>query len=286
YFGTSDGLSNQQVRSIYEDAQGNVWFECGQGISRFDGQGISVQQSRNYLLPDMWQAAPEDLWFKGDEINAYNAKEGQPGVYRYDGTQLSFKGFPIDTVVDSKTLYSVSTPFVRGKGGRLWFGTYGAVFGYDGTTFTMIDNRTLTRAQESGNLHVRSIHEDRDGNLWIGNNGIGVLVYDGEKLSSFSRKYGLRAAGSEDRGGYRSPEGSLEHVFAIGEDREGNLWFGDRDTGAWRFDGKKVQNFTAEHGLPTPHIWQIYQSQEGDLWFAMDNGSVCRFNGERFERIF
>jgi ligand-binding sensor domain-containing protein len=75
-------------------------------------------------------------------------------------------------------------------------------------------------------------------------------------------------------------------IRSILEDSHGNIWFGDRDTGAWRYDGETVKNFTEKDGLSTTHIWQIYQSQAGELWFAMGDGSVNRFNGESFERIF
>jgi hypothetical protein len=34
-------------------------------------------------------------------------------------------------------------------------------------------------------LHIRSIMEDSK-NLWIGNNGIGILKYDGKKIINFT----------------------------------------------------------------------------------------------------
>jgi hypothetical protein len=33
-------------------------------------------------------------------------------------------------------------------------------------------------------------------------------------------------------------QGQWNTFFAIEEDKEGNIWFGDRDTGAWKYDGK------------------------------------------------
>lgn len=35
------------------------------------------------------------------------------------------------------------------------------------------------------------IFEDGRGNLWIGNNGFGVLLYDGQAVSSFTDQHGL-----------------------------------------------------------------------------------------------
>ena len=40
YFTTENGLSDNQVRSIYEDKNGIIWFECGKGLSIYDGKII------------------------------------------------------------------------------------------------------------------------------------------------------------------------------------------------------------------------------------------------------
>ncbi|MEL6835135.1 MAG: two-component regulator propeller domain-containing protein [Bacteroidota bacterium] len=286
YFTEKDGLSNRQVRSIFQDEAGVVWFECGRGISSYDGKKIVAHTLKNYFSKYQWQLSTTDLWFKGDEGTAYNDLEGAPGVYRYDGQQLSYHTFPIEPSEGWLSHYSVSTSFVRGKNGRVWFGTYGAVIGYDGTSFTIIDDQKLGLNEETGYLHVRSIFEDSQGRLWVGNNGIGVWLHTDDRTIHFSEENNLISEGSLRHGGYRSPPGSLEHVFAIGEDPEGNIWFGDRDTGVWRYDGITFTNFTEADGLTSKHIWQIYTTKAGELWLAMGDGSVCKFNGTAFEKIF
>ena len=89
YFTTENGLSNNQVRSIYEDKNGIIWFECGQGLSNYDGQKTTVYKERNYDSINEWKLTDNDLWFKGDETAGYNRLEGNPGVYQYDGKKLS-----------------------------------------------------------------------------------------------------------------------------------------------------------------------------------------------------
>ena len=299
YFTTEDGLSANQVRSIFEDSNGIVWFEGGEGISSYDGEKITTHLEKNYNSKNAWQSGKNDLWFKGDEMGGYSGMEGERGVYRYDGTKLNYHVFPITQKQDEQFFYSVSTPFVKGKNGMVWFGTYGGVIGYDGTSlpnalmrnwqdqtaFTIINNKSLGLNQEAG-LHIRSIFEDSKGNLWIGNNGIGVLRYDGDTIINFTELQGLMSENSGRSGGFRSPPGSLEHVFSIGEDLNGNMWFGDRDTGAWRYDGKTMKNYTAKDGLTSTHIWQIYNTKEGELWFAMGDGNVLKFDEESFDRVF
>jgi hypothetical protein len=49
--------------------------------------------------------------------------------------------------------------------------------------------------------------------------------------------------------------------FAIEEDSRRNIWFGDRDTGAWKYDGKSVTNYTINNKLSTQMIWSMYKEQ-------------------------
>lgn len=69
---------------------------------------------------------------------------------------------------------------------------------------------------------IRTILEDSKGNLWIGNNGIGVLLFRDDRLINFSRNSNLIAPLSTLTGA-RSSQGTLEHVFAIAEDKDGNI---------------------------------------------------------------
>jgi ligand-binding sensor domain-containing protein len=127
--------------------------------------------------------------------------------------------------------------------------------------------------------------EDSKGNLWIGNNsggstigGIGVLKYDGKKFIPFTKQQKLR---KEDTGG-----NSLDRVFSIGEDAEGNIWFGTVESGVWRYDGNSVKNYTKADGLDGDMTWIIYKSKTGELWFGGGPNGVYRFNGQSFERKF
>ena len=49
YFTVNDGLSDNQIRSIHEDRNGVVWFECGVGISGFDGEKIITPTNSTML---------------------------------------------------------------------------------------------------------------------------------------------------------------------------------------------------------------------------------------------
>jgi ligand-binding sensor domain-containing protein len=248
YFTMNDGLSDNQVRSIQEDRNGVVWFECGDvGISGFDGEKIITPTNRIYTSKNDWQLGTEDLWFKEDGAAGVGELEVRPGVYRYDGNTFAYLTYPVPDDRAPISAYA-TTGIAKGKSGRLWFATYNAVFGYDGKSFTIIDDKSLGLDESTGRLHVRCVLEDSKGNLWIGNNGIGVILHDGHTATNFTQKMGLGKMGPPNGSTTPQPgdvtDGSptMHRVFSIGEDRAGNIWFGTIDHGAWRYDGKSLRN--------------------------------------------
>lgn len=281
YFTIANGLSHNQVRNIYQDQNGIVWFECGVGLSTYDGKHVSVYNQRNYHPDTNWSARDKDLWFKGDEIEGYNSQEKISGVFQYDGKQLVYRAFPV-TLRNADELrfhYAISTPFLRAKDGTTWFGCYMALIGYTGSGFKILTEESLGLDGTTSSLHIRGFTEDSKGNLWIANNGKGVLVYDGKEAVNFTVKQKLT---KEDTKG-----NSLDRAFSIAEDMSGNIWIGTVGSGIWRYDGHSVKNFTKADGVASDHIWTIFKSKTGELWFGGANPSgVYRFRGGVFERIF
>jgi streptogramin lyase len=285
YFTTENGLSDNQVRSIYEDKNGTIWFECGKGLSRYGGQNMTVYEERNYDVINEWEFSDTDLWFKGDETAGSNKLERDPGVFQYDGKNLYYRRFPIKLIPGRENVYSISTPFVNGTNGKVWFGTYSALISFDGKQFEIFDDEKLGLNGTTESLHIRSIMEDSKGNLWIGNNcgnntvgGIGVLKYDGKEFTHFTKQQQLRKDPTK--------ASSLDRVFSMCEDNLGNIWFGTVESGVWRYDGQTMKNFSQKDGLDVGMTWIIYKSKTGQLWFGGGPNGLQLFNGETFERIY
>lgn len=285
YFTTENGLSDNQVRNIYEDANGVIWFECGKGLSTYDRFQMNVYKERSQDSINEVKLKDADLWFKGDETIGYNLRERKPGVYQYDGKKLLYHTFPVKLQPGKENPYSISTNFVRSKTGTVWIGTYGALIGYDGKQFKMFTDQTLGLLGTTESLHIRCIMEDSKGNLWIGNNcgnntvgGIGVLKYDGKAFIHFTEQLKLKKSDTKAN--------CLDRVFSMCEDTLGNIWFGTVGSGVWRYDGKTMKNFTQKDGVDGDMTWIIYKSKSGELWFGGGSNGVYTFNGKSFERKF
>lgn len=289
YFTINEGLSDNQIHSIQEDKEGVIWFNTQTGVSSYDGTRISnrtkaSKENSQTIFPiqsndsktSEWMKSDNDLWFEAGN---------KAGVYRYDGQRLHYLDLPPQKVLNySDNLYAV-TDISNGKNNMIWFGTYAGVFGYNGSDFKIINDETLGFDRKIEPLHIRSIYEDSKGRLWLGNNGIGVLLKEGDSIINFSKKHRLIHPNSK-RNGEKSPQGTLEHVFIIAEDNKGNIWFGDRDAGIWKFDGKQFENYSKKDGLANDFVLSIYEDRNNELWFGMADGKIYKFNGKAFEKQF
>jgi len=289
YFSSNEGLTDKQIHSIQEDKDGVIWFNTLKGVSSYDGKRImnhtdvetksspfDFQIRSNETLQGQWMKSENDLWFEAGN---------KEGVYRFDGQQLNYLAFPSQNAHNPNDNVYAVTDISIGKNKMIWFGTYAGVFGYNGSDFTIINDESLGFDRKIEPLHIRSILEDSKGRLWIGNNGIGVLVKDGDSIINFSKKHNLIHPNSS-RKGDKSPQGTLEHIFTIAEDNKGNIWFGDRDAGIWKYDGETMKNYTINDGLTSDFALSIYEDKNGKLWFGMADGSIYIFNGKTFEKQF
>ncbi|NVK03198.1 MAG: diguanylate cyclase [Flavobacteriia bacterium] len=279
YFTANEGLHDNQIRDIDGDETGRVWISTAHGICSYDGDSITNHTpSMSAISQGDWSKSEHDLWFNGGN---------QRGVFQYDGTSVKFLAFPEPVVHNPYNVYFV-TGISQGSSEMVWIATYAGLFGYNGSEFTIINDQTLNLSPETGELHIRSILEDSEGRLWIGNNGIGVFLKENDSIYNFSKSQGLMHPAASFRStserGDLSPPGTLEHVFTLTEDGSGNIWFGDRDGGIWKYDGQTMYNYTESDGLAEDFALSIYEDRSGNLWFGMANGEVYTFNGNSFDR--
>ena len=250
-----DGLVGGGVNSILQDREGVLWFGCGDGISRYDGQNFTAFTTKDGLANNFVSSILQDregvLWFGT-----------MGGVSRYDGK--SFTTFTTQDGLAGNRVYSIC----QDREGVLWFGGGGGVSRYDGKA-SSIRSTSLGHAQSfitftpkdglAGN-RVYSICQDREGNLWFGTENDGVSRYDGHGFTTFTTRDGL----------------ADNWVRSIIQDREGNLWFGTENGGVSRYDGKSFTSFTTKDGLANNRVWSIFQDREGTLYFG--GRGVSRYN--------
>jgi ligand-binding sensor domain-containing protein len=303
----------KNIDCMLQDKAGNYWFASnGEGVYRYDGKTWIQITKKNGLCSDfVWeiqQDIHDNLWFSTrDGVCCYNGLfftdytdriKNAPigrlqytkgglflghlnGVCFYDGK--SFTNFVIHPDNYSPSPYDMNRPYsiysrLIDRAGNVWFGTQSqGVCRYDGKQFSYWTDKNLAGPA------VRTLFQDQKGNLWFGNNGGGLYRYDGATLTNITEEKGL---GNPEflKGHFNNKLGSLARVWAINEDKEGNLWIGTIDAGVWKFDGTHWINYTIQDGLAGNAIWAIYKDTAGELWFITNGEAICKFNGKTFTK--
>lgn len=271
YYTTENGFCGKQVIYIKEDSRGLIWFGTTSGLCSFDGILFSYPSNQVPVSP--WKAEDGDLWFPGE-------KDGE--IIRINRGELFVHKNPIIIPKGKNPRDFGITGFTKSNHGGVWISHYFGVVHYNGKKTTQINDSIMHFDGIKEYMHVRSLLEDSNGRLWIGNNGIGVQLKEKDSIYNFSKKFGLVY---DDIFAYPAREGTLMHVFAIKEDSKGRIWFGDRDTGAWMYDGQKMKNYILDTSLSSQHIWDIYEDRNGNLLFTSGDRGVYKFNGNGFERF-
>jgi ligand-binding sensor domain-containing protein len=96
---------------------------------------------------------------------------------------------------------------------------------------------------------------DREGGLWIGTSGEGIVHLHEGRVDHFSSFDGL----------------SSDFVQAIFQDREGNVWAISPD-GIDKFTKPAVPRLTRKQGLSSDSILSVLTDQRGRTWVGTDNG--------------
>ena len=111
---------------------------------------------------------------------------------------------------------------------------------------------------------VRNVKQASNGDILIASY-TGVWRYDGKLFTNITSKI---------------PSPSFWDVL---EDRKGNFWFGTRDSGYYRYDGKNFQRFTTEQGLARNYgSLHLYEDKAGNIWFGTVSGAY-RYDGRSLQ---
>lgn len=280
-FTTEDGLISNDIRGIQEDSYGNIYFDSGHGVSKFDGRIFSTLPIVNPDSPtNDWVLNPEDLWFR---IGFNNS-----GVYRYDGEYLHYLKFPKSPQEDefyrknnneSLRPYGLYTIY-KDRDGFMWFGTSSlGVCRFDGLTLSWHYEDQLQTTPEGGDFGTRAIFEDKDGIFWINNTRYRYKVMTNSSTDrDFTKEAGI---------GYINESNHLEFPFflSITQDDTGDLWMVTYDTGVWKFNGKELIHYPIKDGDTDALLYTIYKDNRGVLWLGTHNAGVYRFDGNSFEKF-
>lgn len=153
--------------------------------------------------------------------------------------------------------------------------------------------------------YLRTIREDRDGDLWFGSDRSGLQVWRRSRVIALGAADGFPEASAvpvlEDRvgriwvsapckdlravpvGSSQAPPVTITHigcVWTLVEDPSGDMWAGNFGTGVYRIsNGKVVAHLTTKDGLAGNGINALFIDRSGALWVGAQRGVSRIANG-------
>lgn len=157
----------------------------------------------------------------------------------------------------------VVTSIAEGPDGTLWLATSQGLRSY-----SQKEAKAHTLLPGDARVKARCVLVDRDGAVWVGTLGQGLFHLSGGRMERITRSDGL----------------SSDTVYALFEDREGNIWAGTQN-GIDRFREYKVASWSTRQGLPGSNVSAILAEPNGDLCAGIEAIGVYCFPSGHLRRL-
>jgi signal transduction histidine kinase/streptogramin lyase/ActR/RegA family two-component response regulator len=241
-----------RLASILVTSKGEILAGCGKDFCTLENGELKLERNGAAGLDskEMWQAMVEDpqgnLWARSDERLIVR----RPGTRRWV------------EVVSDRPLRSAWTPqLALDHQGRLLVPSLGGLGILDGGTWQYID-----RNRGFGGGGTVGVLADREGSLWMGTMGSGLVRWQGYR----------------EWEGYGQAEGLEDTtVWQIVPDRKGRVWVG---TVGGLFVGRRTDNsrfqFERVKGMPPASIEKMLMAPDGSIWAGVTKLGIARIDGE------
>lgn len=283
-YSISEGLTQSQVRAIYQDSRGFVWLGTHRGLCKFDGKNFVDFQPETGLAGRFVNAITEDK--KG---NIWIATEN--GVSKYNG--IRFENFQKDKGLTANSILSL----LCDSEGTIWMGTEGGgLFTYkndklqaiqasiSSIIYTMSEdlstktiwigtstglfwakNGKIEKAKGFPDITINAILPDNRIGLWLGTNK-GIIRYKDERAIFFTQQV------------------ADKNVYCLVADENRQIWAG---TGAgivclnYQISPEKnvsisSRTFSAKNWSSKNAVMAAARDDEGNLWLGTEGEGVFK----------
>ena len=287
---TRDGLLDDKVYELLGLPSGDIWIGSSNGLTYYDGHSFSHITEVDGLISSTIMALELDgngnLWvgtskgaciLKDKEPTCYSVEDGLPhplvNALLIDKRGRVWAGTPGGSAMllpggENRrfiTLDYLPSQSIAGllqdRSGALW------ISNRDG--FSRINQQMeITDQWNNGEWIGSVLYEDREGTIWAGTYGRGVVQFRPTAFTNETQLLGL-------------PEDVYLSVY---EDPDSVLWVGTRIHGLFRIEREEVYNFDPKERPYLNHIRSIRQGPDGALWLAASSG-VIRYDESGFRHF-
>jgi ligand-binding sensor domain-containing protein/signal transduction histidine kinase len=313
-----DGLSDNNVNSLFQSSDGNLWVGTGMGLSQLlpAGKTGGPRFQRYTSANGLGDAAPttiaeddhRNLWI-GTGYGAMRlAANGFKSYYQNDG----LGGIEIASIFDDQAgdlcvlsnskhlnrfdgVRFTAAQLTLPKGEAYWgWGWYQTMFQDSHREWWMNTGDGLVRYPKLENIQQitrarpKAIYTTRDG---LPANEIFRLFEDSKGdiwISTLGNSQGVLTRWDRATESFHvySPADGIPQAAptAFCEDNAGNLWIGFYQGELLRYSGGRFTPMTSRNGLPAGFIHALYLDHAGGLWVATGEGGVARSDNPNAEQ--
>jgi len=292
HLNTSNGLPNQQVEAIVQDADGYIWIGTRNGLAKFDGYNVQTYYHQEGMahslihnfVHGMFLDSKKNLWVatengvsryrsKTDDFQNYGNVKGYctSFVETKDGRILTGhdKLFVYDKKTDAFSVYpslnyGAIASMARDGKGNIFVSTNKAVFSFNAT----LSKINLHKLNGLGNSSIeqntiKPLYVDSRQRLWIGcdNGGLACVTLATGKEVKYEAKW---------------LTGGI--VRTITEDKRHNIWLGTEIGIAVIAPDGHIERIKKEpnksNSLTDNAIYSILSDKEDNIWIGSYFGGV------------
>jgi ligand-binding sensor domain-containing protein len=279
FYHLGSGLSGE-VDALLQSRDGAIWAGTSQGLYRKQA-GQFVETIPAVSINRIAQALDGHLLLV----------TGQ-GFIEWDGQRIiRHPGLAASLGVHEDQIFQV----FQDHSGTMWYGTNEGIVRRGGPR-----TPPLQPAQEAKTAAFR-VYEDEDHTVWIAN-GIGVYRVDGDQLKSpapnlrprffFAGREGDLWIGTNGYGlvhlrrrvvrMFTAADGLPNDVaMAVLSAHDGRLWVGN-NCGLSVFNGKQFRIYKERDGLVNSCVWSLAEDAKNNLWIGTYGGGLFQFRDNRF----
>jgi ligand-binding sensor domain-containing protein/serine phosphatase RsbU (regulator of sigma subunit) len=242
------GVASNVITCITEDRHGRIWIGTwGGGIAYFDGDKFGMFNTGNGLIPTNIYKIIEDV-------------EGNILIADRDNGLTIYKGDAFNTITEKEILPDPNVNAIcQDLTGSVWFGTNVGLSRYfpGGEKKTIFYNKVSNEISD-----VRFLRKDKDGNIWVGSNDAGVIMFN-IKTSRFEAQPVINS--TLDR---------TAQVTALEIDRDNNLWVGTPDgVSVGTINEPNFKRYNSMDSVMISAISALYCDPNGNMWIGTERMS-------------